>query len=236
MYSASTTSRNMLPFAMQFGTNREYDINLNFRFQVDTPTEQSYACGEIGPTRFYRMQPGQSYYFFQSNIQQQDYGQRTPSVVHPSSSSGVMRETSRPSLFSGQTPTPPATSFSNQRDFSTPLNNENLRIKQDSRKFTSSPNQFGSGMDITKTSIGSLNSFCIGPSMTSTPFNSRRSHSPIFGNGQLQPPSPCNSQDTFCNPPLTIPTQGEHSSFDNYSCSSVEIVRQNASGCGCNFL
>ncbi|CAL8119962.1 unnamed protein product [Orchesella dallaii] len=103
-----------------------------------------------------------------------------------------MRETSRPSLFSGQTPTPPTTSYSNQRGFYTPLSNENLRIQQDSRKFTSSPspNQFGSGVDITKASIGSLNSFSIGPRMTSTHFNSRRSQSPIFGNGQLQPPSP----------------------------------------------
>ncbi|CAL8119946.1 unnamed protein product [Orchesella dallaii] len=224
----------MLPFAMQFGTNREYDINLNFRFQVDTPIEQSYAYGEIGPTRFYRMQPGQSYYFFQSNIPQQDYGQRTPSVVHPSSSSGVMLETSSPSLLSGQTPTP-ATSYSNQRGYTTPLHNENLRIQQDSR-FTSNPKQFRSGMNITKTSIGSVNSFSIGPNMTSTPFNSRRSHSPIFGNGQLQPPSPCNSYDTFCNPPLPIPTQGEHTSFDNYSCSSLEIDRQITPGWGCNFV
>ncbi|CAL8119949.1 unnamed protein product [Orchesella dallaii] len=119
---------------------------------------------------------------------QQDYGQRTPSIgkfnvcnqfiilnlthlcsticvlVYQSSSSGVIRESSSPSLFSGQPPTPPAISYTSQRGYSTPLNNENLRIQEDFRKFTSSPSpkQYGSGMDITNTGTAKTATLRIG--------------------------------------------------------------------------
>ncbi|CAL8119980.1 unnamed protein product [Orchesella dallaii] len=89
------------------------------------------------------MQPGQSYYFF--------------SIKHTAARFWPTNSFNRPSLFSGQTPTPPATSYSNQRGYSTPLNNENLRIRQDYRKITSSRNQLDSNPDLNPDSNHGLN-------------------------------------------------------------------------------